>query len=118
MPANYHIGPATAAERPAALALAFSYLTEPERSEKVRTALALVNQGTLDPESIWLAGDDIGPCAAMLAAPVPGGGAVVWPPWPRTSFANPGPLLDALCRAAIAWLRSRGGHLAQALLTT
>lgn len=118
MPTHYHIGPANAADRPAALALAFSYLQEPERSEKVRTALSLVHQGTLDPESIWLASDGIGPCAAILAAPVPGGGAVVWPPWPRTSVANPGPMLDELCRAAIGWLRTRGGRLAQALLTT
>jgi ribosomal protein S18 acetylase RimI-like enzyme len=77
----------------------------------------MIRTGELDPDAVWLATDGTGPAAATIAAPVPGGGAVVWPPRARVSLADPEPILDGLMTAALAWLRARGTRLAQAMLS-
>jgi len=110
------IGAASAADRPAAFHLLFPELTPAGVREKLRRAEELIRTGELDADGVWLAVDDTGPAAATLAAPVPGGGAVVWPPRARVSLADPAPILDGLLVAALNWLRTRGTRLAQAML--
>lgn len=112
---NY--GVASAADRPAAFRLLFPELTPSGVRDKLRRADEMIRSGELDPDAVWLATDGTGPAAATIAAPVPGGGAVVWPPRARVSLADPATILDELLSAALVWLRSRGTRLAQAMLS-
>jgi ribosomal protein S18 acetylase RimI-like enzyme len=111
------ITPAGAAERPAALRLVFQGLSDLAVRDKLRHAEDMIRTGELDPQGVWLARDGTGVAAAMIAAPIPGGGAVVWPPRARVSHANADPVLDELLQAAMDWLRARGHRLAQAMLS-
>ena len=110
------ISPAADHEREAAFRLAFQHLPADAILEKRRNAEEMIGAGELDSEAIWLARDSIGPAAAMIAAPLQGGGAAIFPPRPRPSLHRPAEVLDPLVQAATAWLRQRGVKLAQALL--
>src|SRR5437016_5897030 len=111
------ISPATASERPDAIRLLFQHQGPDVVAEKARYVEAMIANGELDASAVWLARDSIGPAAAMVAARVPGGGAVVWPPRGRPSLHHPGPLFDQLTQAALDWLRAGGCRLAQTLLS-
>src|SRR5688500_3363156 len=97
------IGPAAAKDLPAVLALAFARLGPVEAAVRAAAALDLIATGALDAGGILTACQDGRVTAAMVAAPLPGAGAVVWPPQ-----AAPGAddaAADALARYAADWLR-------------
>lgn len=102
------------AERAAALRLLFGHLPPADQAARSANALALLDSGELDPAGVLVARSGRSLAGAMLAAPLPGGGGVVWPPQiaPGASDA----IADALVRHAADWLRGRGAKLAQALL--
>jgi hypothetical protein len=77
----------------------------------VAVGLDLIARGDLDPAGVLVARAGGAVVGAMVAAPVPGAGAAVWPP-----AADDPAVADALVRHATAWLRGRGAKLAQALL--
>src|SRR5262245_13272466 len=108
------VQPAPPDGRATALELAFGHLPPEERQAKAAAALELVARGEVDPDGLLLAQIGDRAVGAVLACPLPGGGAAVWPP-----FAEPGApahAADALAAAASAWLRGRGARLAQALV--
>jgi mycothiol synthase len=76
-------------------------------------ALRALDEGTLDSSGLLVVRDESGVAAATLAAMLPDGGAVVWPPRSRTHSDD---LTDLLAEQAVAWLRDRGAKTAQALL--
>ncbi len=112
------ISPAAVHEREAAYRLVFQHLGPDEAAEKKRHADEMILTGELVGDAIWLARDSIGPAAAMIAAPLAGNGAAIFPPQGRPSLHDPATVLDPLVRACTAWLRQRGVKLAQALLPT
>jgi ribosomal protein S18 acetylase RimI-like enzyme len=108
-------------ERTAALKLAFAHLDAETRLGRVAGGLELIDRGEMDADGILVArlGDRL--VGAMVAAPVPGSGAAVWPPHVAADATGQAGLsevqvADALVRRAGDWLRSRGIKLAQALL--
>jgi ribosomal protein S18 acetylase RimI-like enzyme len=115
------IAPAGLDERTSALKLAFSHLDPETRLGRVAGGLELIDRGEMDPDGILVARLGDGLVGAMVAAPVPGAGAAVWPPQVEI-----GPVIDAgiteeqvadeLVRGAMDWLKGRGVKLAQALL--
>jgi mycothiol synthase len=111
------ISPAAEHEREAAFRLAFQHLAAEAIAEKRQNAEEMIRTGELDADAIWLARDSLGPAGAMIAAPLQGGGAAIFPPRGRPSLHDPAAVLDALVRASTVWLRQRGVKLAQALLT-
>jgi mycothiol synthase len=110
------VAPAAPAERPAALGLAFGYLAPADRHARVAAGLGLIERGELDPAGVLLARAGRRAVGAMLAAPVPGSGAAVWPPQVEPGTPDAEAVADALVRYATDWLRARGTRLAQALL--
>src|SRR5262245_47561372 len=76
-------------------------------------ALRALDDGTLDPSGLLVVRDESGVTAATLAAMLPDGGAVVWPP--RNRFGTDD-LTDLLAGHAVRWLREHGAKTAQALL--
>lgn len=112
------IAPAQCHEREAAFRLAFQHLTFAEQTEKFHAANEMIQTGELSPDSVWLARDSIGLAGAMIVAPVPGGGAAVYPPQGRPSLHRPNEVLDPLVNAATAWLKQCGIRLAQTLLSS
>jgi ribosomal protein S18 acetylase RimI-like enzyme len=110
------ISPAGPHEREAAFRLAFQHLPVDSILEKRQRAEDMIATGELDADAIWLVRDSIGPAGAMIAAPLPGSGAAIFPPQGRPSLHNPAAVLDPLVGAATHWLRQRGVKLAQALL--
>ncbi len=107
--------PARPDEYHAALRLAFRHLGHAEREVLVTNALRMIESGALDAEGLLvLAGAD-GLLGSMVCQPVPGAGGLVWPP---QSVEGPGVEAreDALTAHSVAWLRSRGAKLGQALL--
>jgi ribosomal protein S18 acetylase RimI-like enzyme len=101
-------------EQAAALRLTFSHLDPETRLARVAGGLELIDRGELDPAGILvarIAGRVVG---AVVAAPVPGAGAAIWPPQVEPGIAPA--VADDLARHAAAWLRDQGVKLAQALL--
>jgi ribosomal protein S18 acetylase RimI-like enzyme len=115
MAADVAITPAHADELTAALRLAFRHHDPESRVARVAVGLDLIDRGELDPAGVLVAriGDRL--LGAMVAAPVPGAAAAVWPP--QTEPDVPPAVADALARHAADWLRGRGVKLAQVLLT-
>ena len=114
MTAGVTIATAEPDERTAALKLAFHHLDPETRLARVAGGLELIDSGELDPAGILVAraGDRV--VGAMVAAPVPGAGAAIWPP--QIERAVPPAVADDLVYHSTAWLRGRGVKLAQALL--
>jgi ribosomal protein S18 acetylase RimI-like enzyme len=83
---------------------------------RLQRAEALMCTGQLDPDSVRVVRDSIGLAAAMIAAPLSGSAAVVWPPRVRPSLHHAKPVVQALAADAVAWLNSHHVRLAQALL--
>ncbi len=101
-------------ERTGALRLTFAHLDPETRLARVAGGLELIDHGELDPAGILVArlnGQVIG---AVVAAPVPGAGAAVWPP--QIERGIEAAVADGLARRAVDWLRGQGVKLAQALL--
>lgn len=117
MPHPVIVKPAEVSERAAALRLAFQHQDAEFRAARVALALKMIDRGELDPDGIltaWLDDEVIG---AMVAAPVPGAAAAVWPPQVASHAANGDEVADALVRYAASWLRRRGAKLAQGLIS-
>ena len=101
-------------EQAAALRLTFSHLDPDTRLARVAGGFELLDRGELDPAGVLVARIDGCVVGAMVAAPVPGAGAAVWPPQVEPGIAPV--IADDLARQAAAWLRDQGVKLAQALL--
>ena len=108
------ITPATADERVPALRLAFGHFDPEVRLARVAGALELIERGELNPAGILVARAGGRVVGAMVAAPVPGAGAAVWPP--QVESGVPAAVADQLVAQSSAWLRTQGVKLAQALL--
>src|SRR4051812_49128741 len=103
MTAGVTIRPAAPHEWSAALRLTFGHLDAETRLARVAGGLDLIKQGEMDPAGILVALDGEHVVGAMIAAPVPGAGAAVWPPQ-LAARITPG-LADDLARASIDWLK-------------
>lgn len=110
------VGPAQPHEFAAALALVFQHLDSSDQAVKVANGLDMLGTGELVPEGLVVSRDSHGLVAAMIAAPLPGGGAVVWPPQARPSFADPERAADLLVETASALMRRACVKMAQALV--
>jgi ribosomal protein S18 acetylase RimI-like enzyme len=78
-------------------------------------ALRALDQGALNPSGLLVARDESGVAGAALAAMLPDGGAVVWPPRTRSGAVG---VKELLAEHAVRWLRGHGAKTAQALLPT
>jgi ribosomal protein S18 acetylase RimI-like enzyme len=103
-------------ERVATLRLAFRHLTPEAGHDRIAVALDLIDRGELDPDGLLLARRDGQPIGAMIAVPVPGAGAAIWPPQVEPFVPDADAVADRLVRHAADWLRARGTKLAQTLL--
>lgn len=115
MPYSLEVRTALEVERPAALAIIFQNSHGQDRELRIRNALRLLEVRELDPQGLFVLADGNQLLGSMVCTPVPGASGLVWPP-----LVNDGPWRvtgeDLLARHAVAWLRERGGKLAQALL--
>jgi ribosomal protein S18 acetylase RimI-like enzyme len=110
------IGPARPDEQAAAVRLLFGHLPPEDQLARTANVRAMLDTGELDPDGVLVARRGPALLGAMLAAPLPGGGGVVWPPRVRPGTPGADTVADALVRHAADWLRGRGTKLAQALL--
>jgi ribosomal protein S18 acetylase RimI-like enzyme len=102
-------------DREAALCLVFFHLDASEREKRVANALHLMEAGKLNPAGLFVVRNQHGIRGAMMCMPIPGAGALVWPP--RTQhIADAGSVEDELIRSAVSWVRQQGAKLGQALL--
>ena len=100
------VSPARAEEFAAALQLIFQV-------RPAADALRALDEGTLNPSGLLVVRDEIGVAAATLAAMLPDGGAVVWPPRTRPGAVD---VTDLLAGHVVIWLLEHGAKTAQALL--
>jgi GNAT superfamily N-acetyltransferase len=114
MTAGATIAPAEADERTAALKLTFSHLDPETRLARVAGGLELIDRGEMDPAGILVARIGGRVIGAVVAAPVPGAGAAIWPPQVEPGIAAA--VADELAGRAVDWLQTQGVKLAQALL--
>ena len=103
-------------ELPAAFRLLFQHSLPAERESRTANALGLVRRGELDPQGLFVMRDGGALLGAVFCLPVPGAGALVWPPQCVPGEHRPA-LEDALLRHASGWLRARHVKAAQALLS-
>jgi ribosomal protein S18 acetylase RimI-like enzyme len=106
---------ARAEEWDAVFRLIFQHLPVTERARRCDNALHLLRRGDLDPHGLFvLRGVEDVLRGALVCLPVPGRGALIWPPGAVED--GRAAVEDMLVRHAVAWLRQRGAKLAQALL--
>jgi ribosomal protein S18 acetylase RimI-like enzyme len=110
------VRPADDDERADATRLLFASLGPWAAAEKAAGVERLVRSGELPGDAIWVVRDACGLAGALIAAPVPGGGAAVWPPVTRPSHPHPTEVEDRLLTAALSSLRNKRIRLAQTLL--
>jgi mycothiol synthase len=110
------LGPARPDEQAAALHLLFGHLPPEDQLARTANVRTMLDDGELDPDGVLVARSGRELTGAMLAAPLPGGGGVVWPPRVRAGTPDGDAVADALVRYAADWLRGRGTKVAQALL--
>ena len=108
--------PARPDELPLAFRLLFQHSAPPEREARAANALDLVRRGELDPQGLFVTRDRDRLLGAILCLPVPGAGALLWPPQCVVTVGRDA-LEDGLLRHASAWLRGQGVRVAQALLS-
>jgi ribosomal protein S18 acetylase RimI-like enzyme len=106
--------PARPDELAQAFTLLFSHLAPGDRSYRAARAVELAERGDLDARGVFVLPGAAGLAGVGVCQPVPGAGALLWPPvvilQPRIA------LEDALVGHACAWLRQQGARLAQCLL--
>lgn len=107
------IGPSAPEQRPAAFDLALGHLPDGVRATRVLNALALLKEGAIQPEGILVANNAAGLQGVIICVLLPGACGLCW--LPKTARPDPA-LEDRLVQAALAWLRSRGARLGQAIL--
>jgi GNAT superfamily N-acetyltransferase len=101
-----------------AFSLLFGHRGE-ERQRRIAHALALIEQGDLDPQGVFVVRRSSGPVAALVCTVVPGAGALIWPPacaWDDTESTSAVELENVLVRRACDWLHGQGARLVQCLL--
>jgi ribosomal protein S18 acetylase RimI-like enzyme len=103
-------------DREAALRLIFEHLPADEREKRVANALHMIEVGTLAADGLFIVRGHQPVGGAMLGLPIPGAGALVWPPQSTVGMSRRS-VEDALVQAASNWLKQRGAKLCQALLT-
>jgi ribosomal protein S18 acetylase RimI-like enzyme len=103
-------------DREAALRLVFQHLPADEREKRVANALHLIELGTLASDGLFIVRGRQSVSGAMLGLPIPGAGALVWPPQAIAGTSRHS-IEDALVQRMDDWLRQRGVKLGQALLT-
>jgi ribosomal protein S18 acetylase RimI-like enzyme len=105
--------PARPDDRPEAFRLLFQMVHDEAREHRVSLALAMIEQGEVDPSGLFVvrAGEVLR--GAMLSLRMPGASGVVW--LPRTRDANDALCAGALIEAAVDWLRAGGVKVAQCL---
>src|SRR5262245_8308417 len=74
------VRPAGDRELRAALELVFRHHGDEERRTRVGNALRLLQQREIDPSGVLVAWDENRLLGAMVSVPVPGAGAMIWPP--------------------------------------
>lgn len=99
----------------AALRLAFRRLPDEKRRDRVLHALHLVDVGALDPDGFLLARQGAQLVGVQVCVPLGGATCLFWLPETSNEFAR-GDVRDRLVQAGLAWCRSQGGRLAQAIL--
>jgi ribosomal protein S18 acetylase RimI-like enzyme len=102
-------------ELEAAFRLVFRHVQPDERASRVARALELVRLGEFDPAGVLVLRDGRGLAGAFVCHRVAGGSGLVWPPQAE-SGRDRTEVEDQLVRSGVAWLRSGGAKLAQALL--
>jgi ribosomal protein S18 acetylase RimI-like enzyme len=113
--AFWKIGPARPEQWRSAFRVLFQGLPEPQRDERVATALRMARAGELDADGIIVVQDEQELLGAILCLPVAGAGGLVWPP--QAAVGDAVSLIeDQLTQFGCAWLRQQGTKLAQALL--
>jgi mycothiol synthase len=105
---------ATVAEWSSALELALEHLGEDTRPARVRTALSLLADGTLDPEGVFVARAASGLRGVQICVPLPGASGLFWLPKSAPPDAD---LEDRMVQYGLDWLRRRGTKLAQIMLS-
>jgi ribosomal protein S18 acetylase RimI-like enzyme len=110
------VRPARVTEYEEALRLLFEDFPADERERRAVNALGFLRSGELDPDGLLVETTDGVLAGVLVCLPVPGASALFWPP---RSIADPDRAgrEDRLVRHALAWVRTRGAKLAQALLT-
>ncbi|MBX6314034.1 MAG: GNAT family N-acetyltransferase [Isosphaeraceae bacterium] len=111
----FEILPCPPEARAAALDLLYRRADEPLRGHLVAAARDAAQRGGLDLSGLWIARRRGRVAGALLTQVLAGRTAAVWPPevepsWQRAAMAQ------ALLRAALEDLRTRGARIAQALL--
>jgi ribosomal protein S18 acetylase RimI-like enzyme len=109
------VRPAGDTELRAAFELVFRHHSDEERQTRVGNALRLLRQREIDPSGVLVALDEKRLLGAMVCVPVPGAGAMIWPPQALVA-TQAEEIEDQLLAYAEQWLRGRGVKLAQAIL--
>jgi ribosomal protein S18 acetylase RimI-like enzyme len=106
---------ARAEDLPAAFRLLFGDLPPADRDARLVNFLRLAASGEIDPQGVFVLRARRGVAGCILAVPVPGAAAILWPPvsLPDQQASE---REDLLLQHACAWLRQRGVKVAQALL--
>jgi ribosomal protein S18 acetylase RimI-like enzyme len=99
-------------ERRPALALLYGYFPDSERRRRIASALTLFGRGEIAPEGLVVASAGRQLEGAVLAIPLAGASALLYPP--QTLAGDPG-LENRLLAHVLGWLHQRGTRLAQAL---
>lgn len=86
-----------------------AHLPEADRTARIMHFLDLINRGILDPNGIFVARSEGEIVGTQVCVPLPGAACLFWLP-PRNS-----PAANALIAAGLAWCRTRGCKIAQAL---
>lgn len=109
------VRPAAPEERGAALRLLLSHLDREERESRALAVQDLLFCGEVPAEGLLVLSSPAGGLrGAMLAAPVTGGGAVLWPPVLADDDAD---AARVMIEAGCVYVREQGARLIQSLLS-
>ncbi|MCS7045868.1 MAG: GNAT family N-acetyltransferase [Gemmataceae bacterium] len=100
----------------AALELALRPVPAEDRASRVLHALALLNNGEVDPGGVLAARVDGALAGVQVAIPMAGASGLLWLPQVVPAWQD-SPVAERLVAAATTWLHSRGAKLAQALVS-
>jgi ribosomal protein S18 acetylase RimI-like enzyme len=106
---------ARADDLPVAFRLLFGHLPPADRDTRLVNFLRLAASGEIDPQGVFVLRTRRGVAGSILAVPVPGAAAILWPPVSIPDQQAP-QREDLLLQHACNWLRQRGVKVAQALL--
>jgi mycothiol synthase len=104
--------PAGPRERRAALALLYHYLAADEQSRRLAAVRAAIASDDIDPNGLLVAVARRRIVGAVLAIPLPGAHALLYPP---QVVGDDAALAERLLAQSLAWLHARGTRLVQSL---